>query len=711
MGANDATLQDREPVLTVFQASPLAYDDYDGKEVAIQSLDLEAESNALTEALRNSKIRVQFEIATSNNLGKILSQGNRLLHFSCHGHPEYLMIENGFGGGQTLSVDDLKEWIKIGGNKLFFVFLSACSSRNAGEALLDAGVQHIVYCGRRVSDAAAIIFARDFYRALANGKKLREAYDLAIHAVIHAPETGPTVSERMKKAKNFSLLPEGADHNVHLSFDTQSLSSRKAPSSPFMPPVPPQNFVGREVDMYCALKALFSKRSRLVRITGSSGIGKKSLARALANYINRRNIWGELLWFPSSRQGKGGDLVSHWLKLFELISNEQTLSSFQTSSEYQKVCEAIFVEFYEKKALIFVDTVGMRLRSPQKLCIFLDGLFDSTKNVKVIIVHKERYKIKSHESVDFPVSQREISLKALDFETAINLLKSCTRETSHDHLLDMILKERAGTVNDVLEEGVPAKIIKFAQTMTEENYSTNNDDKMVDYIEADDGPKFAPRPPLRSQAEVQNRFGPLLRKEGTVSKKSVTSFARKGVKGEKIVTCIGGVHETENTVENDNSWVLCGKAAGEYYVLLDKDFHESYDETTARPIREEATQMFRTLRQKGFLEYDSKRLVWARKVDEHDMDWFRHGRKQSKLSGPEVYFMASWGEPDRTEQGDFLVMQYPPGNPEVYRIECGVFEASYKAYSPDGDDGFEDFNALMVCTWYTQKPVRSLLPA
>ena len=121
--------------------------------------------------------------------------------------------------------------------------------------------------------------------------------------------------------------------------------------------------------------------------------------------------------------------------------------------------------------------------------------------------------------------------------------------------------------------------------------------------------------------------------------------------------------------------------------------------------------MFRTLRQKGFLEYDSKRLVWARKVDEHDMDWFRHGRKQSKLSGPEVYFMASWGEPDRTEQGDFLVMQYPPGNPEVYRIECGVFEASYKAYSPDGDDGFEDFNALMVCTWYTQKPVRSLLPA
>ena len=183
------------------------------------------------------------------------------------------------------------------------------------------------------------------------------------------------------------------------------------------------------------------------------------------------------------------------------------------------------------------------------------------------------------------------------------------------------------------------------------------------------------RPPLiRLQVEVQTRFAPLLKKEGNICRKNVTSFVRKGVKGEKIVTTIDGVDETENKVKDDNSWVVCGRAAGEYYVLSGKEFEDCYDEGSAKPIQENSNPTTEWLHQQGFLEYSHKRQVWAQKVDEDDMDFFRYGEKGTTA---EAYFVAPWGESMRVEQGDYLVMQYPDGNDEVYRVECAAFGYSY----------------------------------
>jgi hypothetical protein len=98
-----------------------------------------------------------------------------------------------------------------------------------------------------------------------------------------------------EEAKKFALLPEGVNHNVSLvslasssmarsnSATAQSFdkTSNTPPSS--MIPVPPQHFLGRELEMYRVLKALFVKKSRLVRITGPDGIGKVSLALAVGH--------------------------------------------------------------------------------------------------------------------------------------------------------------------------------------------------------------------------------------------------------------------------------------------------------------------------------------------------------------------------------------------------------------------------------------------
>ena len=210
---------------------------------------------------------------------------------------------------------------------------------------------------------------------------------------------------------------------------------------------------------------------------------------------------------------------------------------------------------------------------------------------------------------------------------------------------------------------------------------------------------------IRTQEEVIKRFMPLLQKEGKVYRKNVSSYIRKAKRGEHIITVIDGKQETQYTVQDDTSWIVCGKAAGEYYVLSHKAFHDSYDETSATPIpieevgddeEAEGTKHQLQLRQEGFVEYHSKRKVYARRVDEHDMEWFRNGsetmnnhddndttEESSKLESSNEpittsSFEAPWGESMRVDLGDYLVTQYPSGvNDEVYRIEYTVFGNSY----------------------------------
>lgn len=90
-----------DSLLTVFQADPLAYQDDDGKFCAVPVLDFESERQLLTETLTSENdgnpIEVLFDIATTERLGTFLAKGEgRVLHFSCHGHPQYLAIENGW---------------------------------------------------------------------------------------------------------------------------------------------------------------------------------------------------------------------------------------------------------------------------------------------------------------------------------------------------------------------------------------------------------------------------------------------------------------------------------------------------------------------------------------------------------------------------------------------------------------------------------------
>ena len=84
-----------------------------------------------------------------------MTLGCQALHYSGHGHRQFLTFEDGKGGLHWISTEELKNLCGAGSStdgggssngKVEFVFVSACYSRLAGEAFVSAGVGHVVCC-------------------------------------------------------------------------------------------------------------------------------------------------------------------------------------------------------------------------------------------------------------------------------------------------------------------------------------------------------------------------------------------------------------------------------------------------------------------------------------------------------------------------------------------------------------------------------------
>lgn len=269
-------------VLTVFQAEPLAWEDAnDGSAHDLEWLDIDSERESLTEALKGTNVDVAFKPATPDLLGEFLAQGsNQVLHLSCHSHVDCAAIEDGWGGFRQLLCEDLITWMKAGQSNQKFVFVSACDSRNAGDALVAAGVAHVICCqetDQLLSNAAAREFVRHFYRALALGNTVKVAFNLGKQGVKNSG-----VDNAETERNKFALLPQEGNHDVGLFTPTSFGQKPIQIVRSGIPNVP--RLVGRDVDMYHVLQNLVD--SRLVRVTGPPGVGKGSLAKAVGHYLD-----------------------------------------------------------------------------------------------------------------------------------------------------------------------------------------------------------------------------------------------------------------------------------------------------------------------------------------------------------------------------------------------------------------------------------------
>jgi len=268
--------------------------------VAIETLDFERERriicDSMAEARRN--LRVKFAHATTDRLRTMVTLGACAgLHYSGHGNPGSLMMEDGRGKGHRVHVEQLRKLLRAGGGtpSLRFVFVSACYSEAAAQAFIEAGVPHViaVRLNTRVSDVAAQVFTRAFYLALAVGETLQAAYDIAVQAVTAAPGVpGGGAAE----ADKFLLLPHGDHHHIAPFRNLAAVECWEPPKPPearHQQPLPAlvEGFIGRNVEAAKVVAALLDRR--LVSVTGHQGVGKSAVAIAALNYLAERHYFSD----------------------------------------------------------------------------------------------------------------------------------------------------------------------------------------------------------------------------------------------------------------------------------------------------------------------------------------------------------------------------------------------------------------------------------
>mmetsp|Transcript_30964 Transcript_30964/g.74461 ORF Transcript_30964/g.74461 Transcript_30964/m.74461 type:complete len:1002 (+) Transcript_30964:15-3020(+) len=370
-------------LITVFQAAPLAWLDANEDPRRVKRLDLHFERETITNALIDSNVSVDFEIATDDRFGKFLAKGGgRAIHVSCHGKSTYLAFEDGWGQVQIMQASVLKDWISSGGRNLEFVFVSACDSWSIGKIFADAGVPHVVCCDKQTTlldSAAAVKFTKALYQALAWGQPVQKAFELAQQELSVHPSL---------QASQFCLLPENGNHNVPIfSPDVEGAAPPISNPDTTQLPLTTDFFVRDDLEVYRTVQAI--KERRIVRVMGAEGIGKETLVRECCQYIRDRqkvvNI-EEIVW--KSVTGHTDETADKNIlaMCFRTLFKQWRSRSGRTAT-IRECRRFITRSFHDKKALLVIEAKHLDNRGNKKMFSFLNRLLQETNHLKLVVIY------------------------------------------------------------------------------------------------------------------------------------------------------------------------------------------------------------------------------------------------------------------------------------------------------------------------------------
>lgn len=151
-------------------------------------LRLDEEVREIEEALQRSRYRNQFSIKSkwaprSKDLRRaLLDEQPQILHFSGHGGPNGLVIENSVGEAAIIPPDGLKGLFNLFSKNLECVLLNACYSETQASAI-SARIPYVIGMKEEIADDLAIEFTVGFYDALGAGRTIDEAFQFANNAI------------------------------------------------------------------------------------------------------------------------------------------------------------------------------------------------------------------------------------------------------------------------------------------------------------------------------------------------------------------------------------------------------------------------------------------------------------------------------------------------------------------------------------------------
>jgi len=157
--------------------------------IDVHPLRLGEEVREIEAEIQAARLRDAFELETqmavrpSDLQRALLRFEPHIVHFSGHGSPQAeIILEDEDGKSRPVSQPALVRLFKALKDNVRIVVLNSCYSQPQAEALSEI-IEFTVGTTQAVKDRSAVAFAAAFYRALAFGRSVQTAFELAQNAI------------------------------------------------------------------------------------------------------------------------------------------------------------------------------------------------------------------------------------------------------------------------------------------------------------------------------------------------------------------------------------------------------------------------------------------------------------------------------------------------------------------------------------------------
>lgn len=289
------------------------------------SLQLDEEHRAISQKIRQSEYRDNLELTSAwavrpDDLLQALNEHRpNIVHFSGHGSTtgELICVDNA-GNAKPISTNALKSLFDVLKDNIRLVVLNACYSKQQAEILKDV-IGCVIGMNSAIGDQAAILFASSFYRAIAYGKSIDEAFrqgtvSLQLEGIPeeHTPEL---ISSSMIDPSSICLITGKSLHEAKRN-TTPAIDSHPASilSSAFREVIAARRYVSAS----SALNIVFGNLSEIQKcvvalpVNQSFDFNQRGPRSVLASFeniqVNGTAFYKaiERLWLPSQRQTNAG---------------------------------------------------------------------------------------------------------------------------------------------------------------------------------------------------------------------------------------------------------------------------------------------------------------------------------------------------------------------------------------------------------------------
>jgi len=154
-----------------------------------ENIRLDEEMREIGQAIRQAEFRdefniqVQMAVQVGDLQEHLLRFKPHIVHFSGHGteHSE-IILENRLGLSHHISPDSLSLLFRTLRDNIRCVVLNTCYSEDQAQAIADH-IDCVIGMTSAIDDESAIHFSKAFYRALAYGRDIQTAFDLACQEI------------------------------------------------------------------------------------------------------------------------------------------------------------------------------------------------------------------------------------------------------------------------------------------------------------------------------------------------------------------------------------------------------------------------------------------------------------------------------------------------------------------------------------------------